>query len=161
LIILRRAQAPDQKTITAIVHAAHINPTNLNWRRFILAVDGNEIVGVGQIKNYKDGSRELASIAVIPAYQHQGIASKIIKALMKDEKGSVHLFCRAGLADFYRRFGFEVIPFQDLPPELAKINGLAEWVIVILSRLIPKIFAITAMRYVPKNTQSQGGNISQ
>jgi amino-acid N-acetyltransferase len=155
LINLRRAQASDQKTITAIVHAARINPTHLNWQRFILAVDGEVIVGVGQIKNYKDGSRELASIAIIPAYQRQGIASQIINALMKDEKGSIHLFCRAGLASFYRRFGFEVIPFQELPPELAKINGITEWVIVTLSRLFPQKFAIICMRTIPENNPQQ------
>ncbi len=161
MITLRRAQASDQKAIIDIVHAAHINPTNLHWQRFILAVDGDTIVGVGQIKNYKDGSRELASIAVIPAYQHQGIASQIITALMKDEPGTIHLFCRASLANFYRRFGFEVIPFQELPSELAKINGLAEWMIVILSRLIPKKFEITAMRYIPDSRQTTSENFSQ
>jgi N-acetylglutamate synthase-like GNAT family acetyltransferase len=151
LITLRPAQASDQKTINAIIHSARINPTHLNWQRFILAVDGDSIVGVGQIKNYKDGSRELASIAVISAYQHQGIASQIIQALMKEEQGIIYLFCRAKLADFYRRFSFEVFPFQELPPELAKINGITEWVIVTLSRLFPQKFAIICMRYIPEN----------
>lgn len=149
MITLRPALASDQSTVTAIIRAAHINPFNLNWQRFIVAVNGEPVVGVGQIKPHKDGSRELASIAVIPAYQHQGIASQIITALMQREKGVIHLFCRTSLADFYRRFGFQVISLQELPSELARIHSIGEWFIVLTAKLFPKGFGITAMRYNP------------
>ncbi|MBN1538199.1 MAG: GNAT family N-acetyltransferase [Anaerolineales bacterium] len=144
---LRSAQASDQKAITAIIRAAHINPFNLNWQRFIVAVDGDKLVGVGQIKQYKDGCRELSSIAVIPACKHQGIASQIITALMEREKGTIHLFCQEKLADFYRRFGYHVIPMQELTGDVARIHSLGEWFIVLLARLFPKEHAIIAMRY--------------
>ncbi len=150
MITLRAALASDQKAITAIIRAAHINPFNLHWQRFIVAVDGDSIVGVGQIKLHKDGSRELASIAVIPAYQHHGIASQIIGALLQGEKVPLYLFCRAPLADFYRRFGFEVVPIQDLPPDLARIHSLGEWFIVLLARFNAEKFGIVAMRRLPK-----------
>lgn len=153
MISLRSAQASDQKAITAIIRAAHINPFHLNWERFIVAEDGDKIVGVGQIKRYQDGSRELASIAVIPAYQNQGIASQIIKALMDGEEGAIHLFCRINLVDFYRRFGFSTISMQELPADLARIHSLGEWFIVLVARLFPKEHAIIAMRYNPHNPQ--------
>lgn len=153
MVTLRSAQATDQKTINAIIRAAHINPFHLKWERFIVAEDGDKIVGVGQIKHYEDGSRELASIAVIPAYQNQGIASRIIKALMKGEEGAIHLFCRINLADYYRRFGFNTVSMQELPADLARIHSLGEWFFVLVARLFPKEHTIIAMRYDLDNQQ--------
>src|SRR5438094_625508 len=71
-LIIRPASAGDQYAITAIVRAARINPRNLDWQRFLLAQWGQDIVGVGQVKPHADGSRELASIAVVPEWQGNG-----------------------------------------------------------------------------------------
>src|ERR1700730_18130879 len=55
---------------------------NLKWPNFVVAEDDGAIVGVGQIKSHGDGSRELASIAVVPARQGQGIARAGLEALL-------------------------------------------------------------------------------
>ena len=47
------------------------------WPNFVVAEDGGTIVGIGQVKTHGDGSRELASIAVIPARQSQGIGGRL------------------------------------------------------------------------------------
>ena len=49
--------------------AARINPMDLKWANFVVAVDDESgaIVGTGQIKQHGDGSYELASIATVPA----------------------------------------------------------------------------------------------
>lgn len=63
-ITIRPAVEADQPVIRAIIRAAFINRTGLDWRRFLLAEDQGRIVGVGQVKPHADGSRELASLAV-------------------------------------------------------------------------------------------------
>ncbi len=90
-IILRTATRADQMAITAIVRAAQINPTGLNWQRFIVAVDGDKIVALGQVKPHRDGSRELASIATIPERQRHGLSRQIIEALLAREHGGLCL----------------------------------------------------------------------
>ena len=45
--------------------AAGLNPFSLGWPRFLVAEDGGRVVGVAQIKPHGDGSRELASLAVV------------------------------------------------------------------------------------------------
>ncbi len=108
---IRPAQEKDQPVITRIVRAARINPFDLKWQNFLIAEDANagNIIGVGQIKTHGDSSRELASIAVIPEKQKQGIGAAIVRALMQNEKPPLYLMCRAEMESFYVRFGFRQI----------------------------------------------------
>jgi len=119
-LTLRDATAEDQPTIRGIVRAANINPTGLDWPRFIVAEDGGAVVGVGQVKPHRDGTRELASIAVVPDRQGQGIGSAIIAELLRREKGVVHLTCRSQLQSYYERFGFKRLETRDYPPYFAR-----------------------------------------
>jgi N-acetylglutamate synthase-like GNAT family acetyltransferase len=115
-IVIRPAVARDDQIIKRIVRSARINPMDLNWRRFLVAEDDGQIIGVGQIRQHRDGSRELASIAVIPERERQGIASQIIRALIASEQGTLYLICRKPLETFYTRFGFRRASGDQLPP---------------------------------------------
>ena len=120
-LTLRDATIEDQPAIRQIVRAANINPTGLDWPRFIVAEDGGAIVGVGQVKPHRDGTRELASIAVLPARQGQGIGTAIIQDLVRREKATLHLTCRSRLQGYYERFGFRRLESRDYPPYFARM----------------------------------------
>ena len=76
---LRRATNYDFPAIKNLIDAVEINPMGLDWRRFIIAVDKDDhLVGCGQVKQHKDGSLELASIAVQPDWRKQGVARAIV-----------------------------------------------------------------------------------
>jgi GNAT superfamily N-acetyltransferase len=64
------------------------------------------LIGCGQIKPHRDGSRELASIAVQKGWRRQGIAAAIIQRLLADEPPPVWLTCMDRLVPFYEQFGF-------------------------------------------------------
>ena len=120
-LTLRDATIEDQPTIRQIVRAANINPTGLDWPRFIVAEDGGAIVGVGQVKPHRDGTRELASIAVLPARQGQGIGTAIIQDLVRRENATLHLTCRSRLQGYYERCGFRRLESRDYPPYFARM----------------------------------------
>jgi N-acetylglutamate synthase-like GNAT family acetyltransferase len=124
-IMLRPATQADQTVITRIVRAARINPTGLAWNRFLVAVEEGQIVAVGQVKPHLDGSRELASIATVPAKQGHGLAHQLIGALLARERGELYLICRTPLVGFYERFGFR----RATPAELSPIFRLAQWTV--------------------------------
>lgn len=117
---LRPATEADQPAIRRIVRAAGINPTALNWPNFLVAEDGEAIVGVGQVKPHRDGTRELASIAVVPPRQGEGIGSAIIRALLARETGTLHLTCRKQLQGYYERAGFRRLDRREYPPYFAR-----------------------------------------
>ena len=124
-IIIRPAVAEDQFAITAIVRAAWLNPSDLNWQRFLLAQWGQDVIGVGQVKPHKDGSRELASIAVVPEWQGQGVGTAIIHGLLARETGRLYLMCAAKTAPYYERFGFCRIARAEMPPYFRRIDRMA------------------------------------
>ena len=122
---IRPATVADQATIRRLVREANINPIGLDWPRFVVAVKGGAIVGVGQVKAHRDGSRELASLAVLPARQRQGIGSAVIENLLSREVGVVvYLTCRRELEGFYERFGFRRQARDEYPPHFRRLITL-------------------------------------
>ena len=125
-VTLRLATAADAKTIRHIIRQVNINPTGLSWKRFVVAVDANEtIIGCGQVKPHKDGTLELASIAVLPEWRGQGIARRIIEYLLEQHPGRLYLMCRSPLEPLYQKFNFQVIDYTEMPPYFQQISRLS------------------------------------
>lgn len=92
----------------------------------MVALDGDgELIGCGQLKPDRDGSVELASIAVEEAWRQQGVASEIIERLIAKHDGDLYLMCRSPLKTFYERFGFRAIGKSEMPPYFRTISQVA------------------------------------
>ena len=127
MVTIRSATAADQKTITAIIRAAQINPMDLKWPNFALAVDEatGAVVGTGQVKRHGDGSYELASIATVPSHQRQGIAHQIIEHLIAQHTGPLYLTCIDTMGPFYELFGFRPLAEAELPQYFRRLTRIA------------------------------------
>ncbi|HEX6306436.1 MAG TPA: GNAT family N-acetyltransferase [Anaerolineales bacterium] len=124
--VLRGATVHDAWAIRRLVIAGGINPTGLEWQRFVVAVTpGEEVIGCGQVKPHRDGSRELASIVVAPEWRGRGVARAIIARLLDENPGELYLMCRSGLQSLYEKFGFRVIQTDDMPRYFRKVSRLA------------------------------------
>ncbi|MGB8213340.1 MAG: GNAT family N-acetyltransferase [Anaerolineales bacterium] len=121
--MIRSATRQDFPAIRALIHAVHINPTGLDWRRFLVAVTpDNELLGCGQVKRHFDGSRELASIAVQEQARGQGLARAVIQELLVRETARpLYLMCRSRLESLYAKFGFRAIGLDEMPPYFQRI----------------------------------------
>jgi N-acetylglutamate synthase-like GNAT family acetyltransferase len=128
-LTIRRATESDQPTIRRLIKEANLNRMSLDWPNFVVAEEDGAIVGSGQVKAHGDGSRELASIAVVPARQGQGIGRAIIETLLAREPSAVlHLTCRRELEGFYERFGFERLEPAEYPPYFGRLIPLANFI---------------------------------
>ena len=127
-ISLRPANPTDSWSIRRLIWRARINPLGLDWQRFIVACapDGR-VVGCGQVKTHPDGAKELASIAVLPAWQHQGLATAIIQRLLDETSDTLYLTCRSQLGPFYHRFDFRAIEEAQMPLYFRRISRLVRW----------------------------------
>ena len=124
-VTIRKAKKEDRWKIRCLVWRACLNPTDLDWGRFVVGVDTSEkVVACGQIKIHRDGSKELASLVVAPKYRNRGLAHRIIKNLISDSDDNIYLICKVSLAGFYRKFGFMVVKKKDLPSYFKRIFGL-------------------------------------
>ena len=136
MITLRPATAEDQQRIVAFIRAAHINPMNLKWSHFVLAIDATSgaLVGTGQIKTHGDGSREVASIAVAPDWQGRGIARQVIEHLLAQNAGTLFLTCRSSLEPLYARFGFRAVGPEKMTPYFRRLNLIAKGLLPLMRR---------------------------
>jgi N-acetylglutamate synthase-like GNAT family acetyltransferase len=128
-LTIRVATEADQAMIRRLIKEAHLNPMSLDWPNFVVAEEEGAIVGVGQVKAHKDGSRELASIAVVPARQGQGIGRALIVTLLAREAGNVlHLTCRRDLQGYYERFDFRRLEAAEYPRFFKRVVPLVNLV---------------------------------
>jgi N-acetylglutamate synthase-like GNAT family acetyltransferase len=126
MVAIRPARESEAGQIRALIYRNGLNPTGLDWKRFVVAVDDHdEIIGVGQIKPHGQGVLELASIAVYPKHRGKGVARAIIEHLLKDSPRPLYLMCRSSLGPLYEKFGFQAIEYEEMPRYFQRISKLA------------------------------------
>jgi N-acetylglutamate synthase-like GNAT family acetyltransferase len=123
---IRRAAGTDADRIKALVRGENLNPLSLDWRRFFVATDRNgEVIACVQVKPHRDGTRELASLVVHEAHRRKGLAAALIHQVLQTYPGVLYLMCQARLENYYRRFGFQSVRPENLPPYFRRIAHLA------------------------------------
>ena len=108
-IVFRRASEQDQPAIRELVHGERLNPTGINWPNFLVAAIGDRIVGAAQVRKHADGSRELGSLVVARKRRGQGIASRMIDALLADEREPIWMITSETYVRNFARWHFEPI----------------------------------------------------
>lgn len=108
---------------------ALLDPTQLNWQQFWVIEVAEQIVGCGQLRSF-EGSQELGSVVVSPAWRNRGLGTAIVQQLIQTASQPLYLECLGNqLPAFYAQFGFVPVDWQDLPPSLKRkfaISALAK-----------------------------------
>lgn len=122
---IRPALEAESSQIKALINLVGINPTGLDWKRFIVAVNANgQVISCGQLKPHGADILELASIGTLPEYRGQGIARAIIEYLLKKSPRPLYLMCISHNGPMYEKFGFRIIKYQDMPRYFQRIKKL-------------------------------------
>ncbi|CAG0942151.1 amino-acid N-acetyltransferase [Anaerolineae bacterium] len=122
---IRPALESESTQIRSLIHLVGINPTGLDWRRFVVAVDQTrQVAACGQVKPHGSDVRELASIAVHPEHRGRGLARAIIEVLMRENPRPLYLTCMSHNGPMYEKFGFRVIKVEQMPRYFARIRKL-------------------------------------
>lgn len=132
---IRPAESSDHLEIRSLIRRVRINPLNLHWENFLVAVDtNNRVIGCGQIKTHRDGTNELTSIAVESEWRNRGIGSEIVQRLIERTDGPLWLVCRSEMGRYYEKFGFRIIrDLNQLPRAYRRIRSMAR----LVSRVFP------------------------
>jgi N-acetylglutamate synthase-like GNAT family acetyltransferase len=122
---IRPALEAESAQIKDLINLVGINPTGLDWKRFIVAVnESGQVIACGQIKPHGADIRELASIAVVPEYRGLGLARAVIEMLLRENPRPLYLMCISHNGPMYEKFGFRVIAEKQLPRYFARIKKL-------------------------------------
>jgi len=123
---LRPARESESAQIRDLIRLVGINPMDLDWKRFIVAVnDQDKLIGCGQLKPHGKNILEMASIAVLPVYRNQGIARAVIEYLLKDTERPLYLTCVSAMEPFYQKFGFVSLSYEEMPRYYQRLSKLA------------------------------------
>jgi N-acetylglutamate synthase-like GNAT family acetyltransferase len=132
---IRSARETDATQIRDLIHLVGINPIGLDWKRFVVAVnDQDEMIGCGQLKPHGQEVLELASIAVYPEHRGKGVARAIIEHLLKDSPRPLYLMCESDNGPLYEKFGFQAIPYEEMPRYFQRISRVAGLVTTLAQR---------------------------
>lgn len=113
---IRHAGPEHQHDIFVLVRSDRLNPTGLHWQNFIVSIDEvGRLVGAVQLRHHRDGARELGSLVVALAWRGQGIAGRMIDALLANHVGPVHMITAAAFSGHYARWGFKPIEPRHAP----------------------------------------------
>jgi len=122
---IRPALEVESTQIKDLINLVGINPTGLDWKRFVVAVnDSGQVIACGQIKPHGGDIRELASIAVHPDCRGQGLARAVIETLLRKNPRPLYLMCMSHNGPMYEKFGFRMVEDKQLPRYFGRIKKL-------------------------------------
>jgi N-acetylglutamate synthase-like GNAT family acetyltransferase len=143
---VRRARQQDQAAITAMVRQARLNPADLQWPRFMVAEHDRRIVGVAQLRLHPDGACELASLAVTPSARGQGVATRLVDALLQSQTSEVFTLIDRPYVDHFRRWGFREVDRAGLPGSVTRVYRIGRAVTTVASLLTRRKIRIVPLR---------------
>lgn len=123
---LRSATSEDIWSIRLLVLGAKLDPTQIRWQQFWVIECNGQLVACGQLRNFS-GAQELGSLVVLPAWRGRGLGTFLTQHLITQATQPLYLECLGQrLAQFYSRFGFVTISFEELPPSVKRKFGLSQ-----------------------------------
>lgn len=139
-IALRPARQDERWLIVRRVLRERLDPTKLQWQRFVLAEDADgAILGFAQMKDWGEGVREFGSLVVEPESRGQGIGGALIAHFVAEFPRPVYLFCGGHNVAYYLRFGFRRIKKEsEIPGPLQRKWRTAQFI----SRLLKASVAL-------------------
>jgi amino-acid N-acetyltransferase len=126
-IVIRKARMKDVPQIFTIVNQMARLKNNLlprsmselyeHVRDFVVAADGERVVGTCSLHIFWEDLAEVRSLAVDTEYQGQGWGEKLMQVIIEDgrDMGILRLFTLTTIPVFFEKFGFRVGTKEELP----------------------------------------------
>ncbi|TQV62289.1 MAG: N-acetyltransferase [Sulfurovum sp.] len=88
-----------------------------NIRSYVLAKEGNRLVGYGSLHIHSASLAEIRSLIVDKAYRSQGVGKKIVNFALDEAKDYEveEVLVLTYSAEFFKKLGFLEIPKTDIP----------------------------------------------
>lgn len=130
-VSLRRAQPADAPAIHALleifVAEGRLLPRSLEQvyrtiRDFVVAMEGDELVGCGALRIYSDTLGEVVALAIAPRWRGRGVGRTIVRALRAEaeELGLSRIFALTEEEIFFHRVGFRRVDIAEFPQKIAQ-----------------------------------------
>ena len=121
-VVIAAATERDIPAIKELLVASDLPTAGVDehWRTFIVARDGDRIVGCGGAEAYQFAAL-IRSIAVIPDYRSQGLGRKMVRQLLDRlaSRGLREFYLLTTTAEaYFKKRGFKTIDRDEVHPQL-------------------------------------------
>jgi amino-acid N-acetyltransferase len=89
----------------------------LNWKNYWLIECNNRLVAYGAVSSYKTHS-VISNLYVKPTWRDKDLDSYLVRHLIGQVTGPLYLVCKPKMIQFYEKFGFVQVQWQELPPPI-------------------------------------------
>ena len=110
---IRSALPTDLAPVKALLESEGLE-TEFKYHEFVVAENGSTIVGCARLKPLRDGTAELASVAVVKHHRAKGIGEAVVKKILARAGSNVYALALA--PTFFEKQGFRRI--DSVPAEL-------------------------------------------
>jgi len=113
MLTIRRITKKDEPSVLGLIKELDLAYPTQKLDNFWVVEENREIIGLADLKEFDDFWL-LSSVGVDKKHQHRGVASLLLKELIKDLKKDVYLYTIT--PEFFSRLGFQIVPRpSDLP----------------------------------------------
>lgn len=121
IIKYRNAYDQDIAQIKKLLESVNGNYNELIHSQILVAYKGKRIIGCIRVKVLSSKCKELSSLAVLPKYRNQGIASQLIRRIiLKIKYRPLYILCARDLQNLYARNNFQRVKIKYLPSPMRK-----------------------------------------
>lgn len=104
---LRPALSQDMPFIKDCIKRFRLDDEDLDYRQFVVATDGDELIGFGRIRPHKE-VYELGCVGVVEHRRNQGIGKIIVEHLINIFP-TADVYITTDMPEYFVRFGFKNI----------------------------------------------------
>lgn len=126
---IRPAQTRDVKSIRKIIDEYSLQRKLLaketvtlyeDVQEFVVAIDGDDVIGCGALHVLWEDLAEVRTVAVIEKFRGKGIGHRILESIIDKARsvGVKRLFCLTFETDFFGRHGFQEIHGAPVDPDV-------------------------------------------
>jgi amino-acid N-acetyltransferase len=144
---IRPATETDLSAVRGLVRGERVNPLGIDWRNFVVAEAGGEVVGCAQLRPAGPGAVELGSLVVRADVRRAGLGTRLVEAALAGAGGRrVFAVTAAAHAGSFARWGFRPVRAAAAPWPVRRnrLLGQAGSLIALAQGLRPRRLAILA-----------------
>lgn len=117
-VVIRAGRSDDQACVEDLIAGERVNPNGNHADNFLLAVEGDAVIGAVQLRRHADGARELSTLVVHASHRGRGVSTALVDAILANEAGDVFVVTGRRRAGSYRRRGFVPAAFPRTPQSI-------------------------------------------